>query len=162
MRHLQRIHQPRDALEDAQKFQAGFGQCATEACKFLLSVPGVDTRVGHNLFKHLGACISSCPLAIQAPNLSKPSSPLPSPTPNAHLQHQEAKDYTLQAAKGCLKELNLSTEEGVQNAKGVLRNVILERRKMAGLHERMLDEESENEIDVERVEDKGDDMWRPW
>lgn len=38
--------------------QAGFTQCASEACGFLLSLPGLDTRVGKRLVEHLGKRIS--------------------------------------------------------------------------------------------------------
>lgn len=52
-------------------FQAGFSQCATEACQFLLSLPGLDARVGRRLVAHLGQCVAAGPLGLQA----EPQSP---------------------------------------------------------------------------------------
>lgn len=53
-----------------------------------------------------------------------------------------------------------------QSTRGVLRNVILERRKMAAIREQNKSieenkEDSDVEIDIEKIEEK-DDMWRPW
>ncbi|KAI5712971.1 hypothetical protein M8J75_012694 [Diaphorina citri] len=58
VRHLHRITKPHDPTEEVQRFQAGFTQCASEACGFLLSLPGLDTRVGKRLVEHLGKRIS--------------------------------------------------------------------------------------------------------
>ncbi|XP_034230103.1 enhancer of split mgamma protein-like [Thrips palmi] len=58
VRHLQRITKPRDAAEDASRFQAGFSQCASEACHFLLGLPGLDEAVGRRLVAHLGQVVT--------------------------------------------------------------------------------------------------------
>lgn len=47
-------------------FQAGFSQCATEACQFLMSLPGLDARVGRRLVAHLGQCVAAGPVGLQA------------------------------------------------------------------------------------------------
>ncbi|XP_067011260.1 enhancer of split mgamma protein [Anabrus simplex] len=70
VRHLHRLHrlsQPRDAMEDAHRFQAGFSQCASEACQFLLSLPGLDARVGRRLVAHLSHYVAG-PLSVQVPS----------------------------------------------------------------------------------------------
>jgi hypothetical protein len=46
--------------------QAGFSQCATEACQFLMSLPGLDARVGRRLVAHLGQCVAAAPLSLHA------------------------------------------------------------------------------------------------
>lgn len=46
--------------------QAGFSQCATEACQFLMSLPGLDARVGRRLVAHLGQCVAAGPLSLHA------------------------------------------------------------------------------------------------
>lgn len=84
VRHLQRLRRPRDATEDAHRFQAGFSQCATEACQFLLSLPGLDARVGRRLVAHLGQCVSAGPLSLQSqqPSPKLCYSPPPPSTPS--------------------------------------------------------------------------------
>lgn len=55
-------------------FQAGFSQCASEACGFLLSLPGLDERVGRRLVAHLGQCLAS-PLSVHVPPRPRSYSP---------------------------------------------------------------------------------------
>ncbi|KDR23064.1 enhancer of split mgamma protein-like [Zootermopsis nevadensis] len=85
VQHLHRLRRPRDAAEDAHRFQAGFSQCASEACQFLLSLPGLDARVGRRLVAHLGQCVSAGPLGVttdpQSPKL-RFSTHSPSTAPN--------------------------------------------------------------------------------
>ncbi|KAG8292997.1 compound eye development [Homalodisca vitripennis] len=78
VKHLHRITRPRDAAEDVHRFQAGFSQCASEACGFLLSLPGLDARVGRRLVAHLGQCLAS-PLTVQVPPRPRSYSPPVSP-----------------------------------------------------------------------------------
>lgn len=54
--------------------QAGFSQCASEACGFLLSLPGLDERVGRRLVAHLGQCLAS-PLSVHVPPRPRSYSP---------------------------------------------------------------------------------------
>lgn len=184
VRHLHRLHKPRDPIEDAQRFQAGFGRCAAEACQFLLSLPGIDTRVGQNLVRHLGACASSAvPLSVQVPNhprsgFSPPLSPLTpssaresnceglSSTPSVHDLSRPIAGLLMQVPG---KNNNCAVP---QNTRGVLRNVILERQSKAANFKRIQEEnrkifqhedvemESDVEIDIEKVDNR--DMWRPW
>lgn len=65
--HLTKLHSPKDPVLEAKKFQAGFGQCAAEACQFIMSVPDLDTKVSQNLISHLSGLITSQPLTIQVP-----------------------------------------------------------------------------------------------
>ncbi|KAJ2945738.1 hypothetical protein O0L34_g579 [Tuta absoluta] len=44
--HLTKLHSPKDPVVEAKKFQAGFGQCAAEACRFIMSVPDLDNKRG--------------------------------------------------------------------------------------------------------------------
>lgn len=195
VRHLHRLQRPRDAVEDAQRYQAGFGQCAAEACQFLLSLPGVDTHVGHNLIKHLGACISNNgPLSIQVPNLNRlsyspPVSPLtPAPVSVKQpptFQHQEMLSSTpsVHDLSKPLTGLLMQVPKGETDTRSVLRNVILERRGNKGSNEdpkfqrpnvivdgrkerlnMQVDSnvEEEEEIDIEKVEEDDENMWRPW
>lgn len=183
VRHLHRLHKPRDPIEDAQRFQAGFGRCAAEACQFLLSLPGIDTRVGQNLVRHLGACATSVlPLSIQVPNQTRPGfSPPLSPVTPAGTRTQVSQAYnqdvlsstpTIQDLSkpmtGLLMQVPKRDGSTGQSARGVLRNIILERQsKAAKKHELKQNKfskeencDSDMEIDIENVDDK--DMWRPW
>ncbi|XP_023946499.2 hairy/enhancer-of-split related with YRPW motif protein 1 [Bicyclus anynana] len=76
--HLTKLHRPKDPVIEAKKFQAGFGQCAAEACRFIMSVPDLDSKVSQNLVGHLSRLITSEPLTIQVPErptFSPPVSP---------------------------------------------------------------------------------------
>lgn len=76
--HLTKLHRPKDPVIEAKKFQAGFGQCAAEACRFIMSVPELDTNVSKNLVSHLSRLITAQPLTIQVPErppFSPPTSP---------------------------------------------------------------------------------------
>lgn len=76
--HLTKLHSPKDPVMEAKKFQAGFGQCAAEACRFIMSVPDLDANVSQNLIGHLSRLISAQPLTIQVPErptFSPPTSP---------------------------------------------------------------------------------------
>ncbi|XP_050682089.1 hairy and enhancer of split-related protein HELT-like [Leptidea sinapis] len=76
--HLTKLHRPKDPVLEAKKFQAGFGQCATEACRFIMSVPDLDSNVSQNLVGHLSRLVSAQPLTIQVPerpSFSPPTSP---------------------------------------------------------------------------------------
>ena len=57
VRHIQKLSQmsqsPRNPVEDITKFRQGYSSCANEAAQFLLSLPGVDVRVGQRLVSHL-------------------------------------------------------------------------------------------------------------
>ncbi|KAG6445063.1 protein hairy [Manduca sexta] len=76
--HLTKLHSPKDPVVEAKKFQAGFGHCAAEACRFIMSVPDLDANVSQNLINHLSRLITAQPLTIQVPdrpNFSPPASP---------------------------------------------------------------------------------------
>lgn len=76
--HLTKLHRPKDPVLEAKKFQAGFGQCAAEACRFIMSAPDIDSRVSQNLVGHLSRLITAQPLTIQVPErptFSPPISP---------------------------------------------------------------------------------------
>lgn len=76
--HLTKLHSPKDPVLEAKKFQAGFGQCAAEACRFIMSVPDLDVNVSQNLIGHLSRLITTEPLSIQVPDrptFSPPTSP---------------------------------------------------------------------------------------
>ncbi|XP_026742208.1 hairy/enhancer-of-split related with YRPW motif protein-like [Trichoplusia ni] len=76
--HLTKLHSPRDPVLETKKFQAGFGQCAAEACRFIMSVPDLDANVSQNLISHLSRLITAQPLTIQVPErptFSPPTSP---------------------------------------------------------------------------------------
>lgn len=76
--HLTKLHSPKDPVLEAKKFQAGFGQCAAEACRFIMSVPDLDAKVSQNLISHLSRLITAQPLTIQVPErppFSPPTSP---------------------------------------------------------------------------------------
>ncbi|KAL4089806.1 hypothetical protein QTP88_024770 [Uroleucon formosanum] len=57
VKHLQKITR-RDPVEEAYKFQEGFSHCASEACSFLLSLPGLDSVVGRRLVEYLAKSVS--------------------------------------------------------------------------------------------------------
>ncbi|XP_033611068.1 enhancer of split mgamma protein isoform X2 [Cryptotermes secundus] len=86
-----RINRCLDELKDLMvgALEAGFSQCASEACQFLLSLPGLDARVGRRLVAHLGQCVSAGPLSLQSQQPSAklcysppPSTPSPSVAAN--------------------------------------------------------------------------------
>ncbi|KAL0275224.1 UNVERIFIED_CONTAM: hypothetical protein PYX00_003151 [Menopon gallinae] len=77
VRHLHRLRRSSNAGEEAFRFQAGFNQCAAEACNFLLNLPGVDADVGQRLVNHLQMVVG--PLSIQVPNFRLTFSPPVSP-----------------------------------------------------------------------------------
>jgi len=59
VRHLQKLSQAqrlvlnRSPVEDIARFRHGYSSCAQEAAQFLVSVPGVDVRVGQRLIQQL-------------------------------------------------------------------------------------------------------------
>jgi len=59
VRHLQKLSQAqrlvlnRSPVEDIARFRHGYSSCTQEAAQFLVSVPGVDLRVGQRLVSHL-------------------------------------------------------------------------------------------------------------
>merc|ERR1711935_1319130 len=59
VRHLQKLSQAqrlvlnRSPVEDIARFRHGYSSCAQEAAQFLVSVPGVDVRVGQRLVQQL-------------------------------------------------------------------------------------------------------------
>ena len=55
VRHIQKLNQAgaSNPVEEISKFRAGYSSCASEAAHFLLSVPGVDVRLGQRLVTHL-------------------------------------------------------------------------------------------------------------
>ncbi|KAJ1522408.1 hypothetical protein ONE63_002696 [Megalurothrips usitatus] len=87
VRHLQRITKPRDVAEDASRFQAGFSQCASEACHFLLGLPGLDAAVGRRLVAHLGEVVAQvgAGLSAQHPGPGHRQGPAPSASPSPSL-----------------------------------------------------------------------------
>ena len=58
--------QPRNPLEEVQRFQAGYSSCAQEAASFLLSSPGVDVAVSQRLLSHLSSNLSNPVMAAAA------------------------------------------------------------------------------------------------
>lgn len=90
--HLTKLHRPKDPVLEAKKFQAGFGQCAAEACRFIMSVPDLDSKVSQNLVGHLSRLITSQPLTIQVPD--RPSfSPPVSPSSVVSDRHHYYSDH---------------------------------------------------------------------
>ncbi|KAF4517713.1 hypothetical protein B566_EDAN013391 [Ephemera danica] len=106
VRHLHRLHQqglaggapdlpagaqPAPVQDPVHRFQAGFSHCASEACHFLLGLPGLDPRISRRLVAHLGQCADSlqAPLRISVPSSSSSSasafSPPVSPPPARHM-----------------------------------------------------------------------------
>ncbi|XP_047107508.1 enhancer of split mgamma protein-like [Schistocerca piceifrons] len=77
VRHLQRLSQAEGggSCWQSPRFQAGFSQCATEACQFLVSLPGLDARLSARLVSHLSRCAPptavpaapTAPLSVQVP-----------------------------------------------------------------------------------------------
>jgi len=59
VRHLQKLSQAqrlvltRSPMEDIARFRHGYSSCAQEAAQFLVSVPGIDIRLGQRLVSHL-------------------------------------------------------------------------------------------------------------
>ncbi|XP_068617806.1 protein hairy-like [Battus philenor] len=90
--HLTKLHSPKDPVVEAKKFQAGFGQCAAEACRFIMSVPDLDEKVSQNLISHLSRLITAQPLSIQVPE-RPPFSPPTSPSSVVSDRHQYYSDH---------------------------------------------------------------------
>ncbi|KAJ9574450.1 hypothetical protein L9F63_008376, partial [Diploptera punctata] len=103
VRHLHRLRRPRDAVEDAHRFQP---KCRIQSVRYrslsvLLSLPGLDARVGRRLVAHLGQCQPQHqqpsppgPLSVQVPATSRlcysppisPSSASPAVSPVSHFR----------------------------------------------------------------------------
>lgn len=90
--HLTKLHSPRDPVLEAKKFQAGFGQCAAEACRYIMSVPDLDANVSQNLVSHLSRLITAQPLTIQVPE-RPPFSPPTSPSSVISDRHHYYSDH---------------------------------------------------------------------
>ncbi|KPI99878.1 Enhancer of split mgamma protein [Papilio xuthus] len=90
--HLTKLHTPKDPVLEAKKFQAGFGQCAAEACRFIMSVPDLDEKVSQNLISHLSRLITSQPLTIHVPE-RPPFSPPTSPSSVVSDRHHYYSDH---------------------------------------------------------------------
>nr|XP_026495886.1 uncharacterized protein LOC113400516 [Vanessa tameamea] len=90
--HLTKLHRPKDPVLEAKKFQAGFGQCAAEACRFIMSVPDLDSKVSQNLVGHLSRLITAQPLTIQVPERPTFSPPI-SPSSVASDRHHYYSDH---------------------------------------------------------------------
>lgn len=90
--HLTKLHRPKDPVLEAKKFQAGFGQCAAEACRFIMSVPDLDSKVSQNLVGHLSRLITSQPLTIQVPDRPSFSPPI-SPSSVVSDRHHYYSDH---------------------------------------------------------------------
>ncbi|CAB3234222.1 unnamed protein product [Arctia plantaginis] len=90
--HLTKLHSPRDPVLEAKKFQAGFGQCAAEACRFIMSVPDLDANVSQNLVSHLSRLVTAQPLTIQVPE-RPPFSPPTSPSSVISDRHHYYSDH---------------------------------------------------------------------
>ncbi|CAH0725596.1 unnamed protein product, partial [Brenthis ino] len=90
--HLTKLHRPKDPVLEAKKFQAGFGQCAAEACRFIMSVPDLDSKVSQNLIGHLSRMITVQPLTIQVPDRPTFSPPI-SPSSVASDRHHYYSDH---------------------------------------------------------------------
>ena len=45
----------RSPVDELTQFRQGYTTCVQEATQFLVSLPGVDLRVGHRLVSHLMA-----------------------------------------------------------------------------------------------------------
>ncbi|CAB3364314.1 Hypothetical predicted protein [Cloeon dipterum] len=61
VRHLHHLQQESSGPEEncqnpKGRFEAGFSQCASEACHFLLSLPGLDPQISRRIVDHLGQC----------------------------------------------------------------------------------------------------------
>lgn len=66
MRHLSKQRAPRDPRTEVERFQAGFGHCASEAYQFILSSPGIDANITQQLVRHLSAQMNEGPIGIPA------------------------------------------------------------------------------------------------
>ena len=63
----------RSPVEELSQFRQGYTSCVQEATQFLISLPGVDLRVGQRLVSHL--------MAGPPPPLQRLDSPPPPPAP---------------------------------------------------------------------------------
>ncbi|GBP30512.1 Enhancer of split mgamma protein [Eumeta japonica] len=89
--HITKLHSPKDPVLEAKKFQAGFGQCAAEACRFIMSVPDLDAKVSRSLIDHLSRLVAAQPLTVQVPE-RPPFSPPCSPSSIASDRHHYCSD----------------------------------------------------------------------
>jgi len=70
VRHLQKLSQAqrlvltRSPMEDIARFRHGYSSCAQEAAQFLVSVPGIDIRLGQRLVQHLLGQVQPQPHAV--------------------------------------------------------------------------------------------------
>lgn len=71
--------------------QEGFSQCASEACTFLLSLPGLDTVVGRRLVEYLAKSVSRA-LESQLPAAAVDKRPAAAPTAAAAASNDDDDD----------------------------------------------------------------------
>ncbi|CAH2093079.1 unnamed protein product [Euphydryas editha] len=121
--HLTKLHRPKDPVLEAKKFQAGFGQCAAEACRFIMSVPDLDSNVSQNLVGHLSRLIKVQPLTIQVPERPSFSPPI-SPSSVASDRHHYYSDHersssdaedSVYSADSTSKQWSLGRQNNKQN-----------------------------------------------
>ena len=81
LRHMKKLTEvKRSPVEDLAQFRQGYTSCVQEATQFLISLPGVDLRVGQRLVSHLMAGPPPPPpTAPTAPPLQRLDSPPPPP-----------------------------------------------------------------------------------
>ncbi|XP_065217226.1 enhancer of split mgamma protein-like isoform X2 [Planococcus citri] len=98
VRYIKRISTMKDPIQEAHRFHAGFSECASEACKFLCSLPNLNSTVSSRLVEHLKQCLANprpletnfltCATKLEStatrperPNSADSASPSPSPSP---------------------------------------------------------------------------------
>ncbi|XKL68905.1 hypothetical protein PGB90_006674 [Kerria lacca] len=127
-----RINRCLDELKDlVGALEAGFSQCATEACTFLLSLPGLNSAVGNRLVDHLKQCISKHrlphpvssndhrvkvaspePLQVSVPNNQQRFSPPTSPFTNSLMpQNRHTSSVSRINNSGLLMTVNVDDVE---------------------------------------------------
>lgn len=140
VRHLKRISRLQDPMQEAHRFQAGFSQCASEACIFLGSLPGMNSTVGKRLIEHLkqsifkhylpayvpavpsvepchNNSIEQCQVSLTNGQFSPPitSSPKPSRSP-----HHRADRTTITTSSKSVLSVPLSMEDSNNNDTSML------------------------------------------
>lgn len=131
-------------------FQAGFSQCAVEACNFLLNLPGVDAHVSQRLVAHLQMVVG--PLSIQVPNFRITFSPPVSPA-----SPTESQPSTSQSSND--SDIGFYSREATFSASPTLRDL---ERPHTGL---LMKADTRNRAagSCHRSQrDLSPNMWRPW
>ncbi|XP_037973097.2 enhancer of split mbeta protein [Plutella xylostella] len=110
----------KNEMSYAERFRAGFTQCATEVSQFITNATlaanamqragPVDPQAGARLLQHLSHCIKRLESPAPTGGVARPT-PLPAVPAPAHLQHQPAESRALKRPAEALETTSLGKRQ---------------------------------------------------